>query len=238
MVNVATDNIHDLLILQDRFAAVQQLKTEIQRLPLEIEKLQQKIKEELDTLDGQRQELRDHELQRKNLELEVETAQTQITKYKNQQLQVKKNEEYQALTHEIERFEQRISDLETEVLEVMERMDVVREKLKEQEQACNKRITYHEAMIAECREKLKQLEARLGDAEGTYETQAESMDEERIQLFQILVQQVKRPPYLTSITGQNCGGCHMRVSNDVLKQARMGELVKCDQCGRVLYIES
>ena len=123
--------IQDLLVLQDRNATVYQLTTEINRLPAEIEKLELKIKEEQKTVEVAQQGVRDLELARKNVELEVETAEEQINKYKNQQLQVKKNDEYRALTHEIELFETKISDLETAELEIMEAIDAARSKLEE-----------------------------------------------------------------------------------------------------------
>jgi len=230
--------IQDLLVLQDRNATVYQLTTEINRLPAEIEKLELKIKEEQKTVEVAQQGVRDLELARKNVELEVETAEEQINKYKNQQLQVKKNDEYRALTHEIELFETKISDLETAELEIMEAIDAARSKLEEVKAEVAKRTAYQQNLIEECREKLENLKSRLGDAETAYGNQCEKMDPAQVSLFEKLTDQIKRAPYVAGVTGQNCGGCHMRVSNDVYKQAKMGELARCDQCGRVLFFES
>lgn len=234
---VVTDRIQDLLILQDRNATVQQLHTEIGRLPKEVEKLEHQIAAEKASAEDARSAVQELELKRKELELEAESAQEQIGKYKNQQLQVKKNDEYRALTHQIEDLESKISDLETDELEIMEQMDVAADKLKEVEAAVSKRVKYQESLIEECREKLKNLKAQLGDAESAYSEQTTKMDATDVQLFELLKTQIKRPPYIAEMTGQNCGGCHMRVSNDVSKQAKIGEMARCDQCARVIYFD-
>lgn len=234
---MVTDKIQDLLILQDRNATVHQLHTEIGRLPKEVEKLERKITEEKASADNARQAVKDLELKRKELELEVESAEEQIGKYKNQQLQVKKNDEYRALTHQIEELESKISDLETEELEIMEQMDAATEKLKAVEADVSKRVKYQESLIAECQEKLENLKSQLGNAESAYSEQSVKMEPADVQLFELLKDQIKRPPYIAEMTGQNCGGCHMRVSNDVSKQAKIGEMARCDQCARVIYFD-
>ncbi len=234
---MASDNIQDLLVLQDRNATVQQLELEINRLPKEVKKLKDKIEEEKAEAASAQKEVTDLELKRKELELEVESAQEQISKYKNQQLQVKKNDEYRALTHEIELMEEKISGLETQELEIMEASDSANSKLKEVEAEVAKRVKYQEGLIVECNEKLKNLKSNLGASQAAFKQQIEKMDPKEVSLFTLLVDQIKRTPYLVELNDQNCGGCHMRVSNDVLKKAKMGELARCDQCARVVYFD-
>ena len=235
---MASDNIQDLLVLQDRNATVQQLELEINRLPKEVKKLKDKIEKEKAEAASAQKDVTDLELKRKELELEVESAQEQIGKYKTQQLQVKKNDEYRALTHEIELMEEKISGLETQALEIMEASDSANTKLKEVEAEVAKKVKYQEGLIVECNEKLKNLKSNLGASKAAYKEQIEKMDPKEVSLFTLLVDQIKRTPYLVELSDQNCGGCHMRVSNDVLKKAKMGELARCDQCARVVYFDS
>jgi len=233
---VATDKIHDLLILQDRNTTVQQLKADIDRLPTEIDKLKQKILEEQQSLEDAKKSLKSLERRRKDLELEVESAETQIHKYKTQQLSVKKNDEYRALTQQIEQVESKIGDLETQELMLMEEIDAANELSKNVAIEVDKKVAYQQGLIRECEEKLEMLRSRLGDAEQDYRIQISKMDALEVALFENFSKQIKRPPYIAELSGQNCGGCHMRVSNDVYKQAKMGELARCDQCARLVYI--
>jgi len=235
---VVTDTIKGLLILQDRDEKVASIDAEIARLPNEIQRLEAAIETEESTLESTIRELKELEVQRKDLELEVESAETQIGRYKNQQLEVKKNEEYRALTHEIEQTQEKISDLETRELEIMESIDRKNGELETLKGEVAKRVEAHRKSIKACEAKLTQMKAERDDAIQALERQKSEIGEELFHVFDRLKDRVKRPPYVTQVAGQNCGGCHMRVSNDVYKKTRIGELAYCDQCSRLLYFDS
>ncbi len=63
------------------------------------------------------------ESDRKKLELDVEAKKSQIEKYGLQQFQTKKNEEYRALSHEIELCKEAIIKLEDQQIELMEKAE-------------------------------------------------------------------------------------------------------------------
>jgi uncharacterized protein len=232
---VATESIQLLLTLQERHSSVLQFKLEIERLPTEVAKIREKIAQEKAVVEAARQEVRNLELRRKQLELDSESAGEAIRRYKNQQLQVKKNEEYRALTHEIELNEAKIGDFETQILEIMEELDAANLRLVQVQAETDKRVLYQEQLIGELDAKSKGLSARLVDAEAAFRQQVGCMEADLVAQFEALVKQIRKPPYITQLNVQSCGGCHMRVSNDVFKQARMGQAARCDQCGRLLF---
>jgi len=40
------------------------------------------------------------------------------------------------------------------------------------------------------------------------------------------------------LQGQKCGGCHLKISSGIDTEVRKnGELMTCDQCGRILFWE-
>ena len=48
----------------------------------------------------------------------------------------------------------------------------------------------------------------------------------------------KRSPWVVPVENQLCGGCSLRVSNDVVAKALVeGQISKCDQCGRIVYFD-
>ena len=59
-------------------------------------------------------------MQRKSLELDAQSRRDSIAKYKTQQFQTRKNEEFQAIGHEIQRFEKEIEKIEDHEIEIME----------------------------------------------------------------------------------------------------------------------
>src|SRR5947207_722162 len=96
------DTIEKLLILQDRDRKIRRMRAELAHIDPQRHTMKTKAAEAQAALDQAKTKLKQLESERKNLELEVETKKQLITKYANQQLQTRKNEEYRALTHEID----------------------------------------------------------------------------------------------------------------------------------------
>ena len=71
-------------------------------VPRDIAAVEQKIAAEKAAIEAARGELQELEVKKKAIENEVGAAEERLAKYKSQQLQVRKNDEYQALGHEIE----------------------------------------------------------------------------------------------------------------------------------------
>src|SRR5690349_3750843 len=96
------DTIEKLLILQDRDRNIRRVKGELSHIGPERQMFQAKAAEAQSGLENAKTRVKQIESERKALELEVETKNQLIARYANQQLQTRKNEEYRALTHEIE----------------------------------------------------------------------------------------------------------------------------------------
>src|ERR1700685_649402 len=69
------------------------------------------------------------ESERKRLDLEIEAKKSQIEKYANQQLQTRKNEEYKALTHEIEMAKEAIFKIEDAEIVLMEQAEAAQKEV-------------------------------------------------------------------------------------------------------------
>jgi len=117
------DTLSNLLILQDRDLRKIQIESELQRIPKEEEHIELTLKTQSVDYEAHKKAAQQIEVQRKELDNEVKAKESKIAKYQTQQMETKKNEEYQALGHEIERTKQEISDLEDQELQLMEDYD-------------------------------------------------------------------------------------------------------------------
>jgi predicted nucleic acid-binding Zn-ribbon protein len=90
-----------LLVLQDRDAKRLSLEHQLAAIPREIEAVNHKIADEKAAIEAARLGMRELESKKKLLETDLAATEETIVKYKNQQMQVRKNDEYQALTHQI-----------------------------------------------------------------------------------------------------------------------------------------
>ncbi len=235
---MVSPDIENLLIIQDRDQVVRGLKDQRMAIPLAIKKHEAEIQAETDALERSKAKLQELEVQRKNLDIQVGSAEDQINKYKNQQLQVKKNEEFQALTHEIELTQKKISDWEEEeiglLLEIDEEMKVFRKR----ESVFDQDVAKIKDSIGILEAKLVETEKQLVEAEAKFIESKGQVKDTIFNRYYRLAEGIKLP-VVAALELQTCSGCHLRVSNDTLEQARKGEeLTTCDNCGRIVYLAS
>src|SRR5208283_3287509 len=119
-------SIERLLILQDRDQKIRLLRLELQNLPAERASLDSNLASGSIRLDAAKQRARDVELEKKKLEIKAQAKRDSIAKFKTQQFQTRKNEEFQALSNEIKRFEGDIEKIEDRELELMEEAELVK----------------------------------------------------------------------------------------------------------------
>src|SRR3954465_1174821 len=112
-------SIEQLLVVQDRDQKLKAFRVELSALPLQKQRIEHAFASSSASLDQSKQRIRDLEVQRKKLELDVKSRQEQAARYKSQQMQTRKNEEYQALGNEIARVEREIVALEDQEIELM-----------------------------------------------------------------------------------------------------------------------
>ena len=126
--------LEKLLILQDRDQRIRQIGLEIKTLPQQKKNLEAQLAATAASLESLKQRARQLEVERKKLELDVGTRQNSISRLKTQQYETRKNDEFQAMGHEIERYENEISKLEDAELELMMQADKLKAEIAEMEE--------------------------------------------------------------------------------------------------------
>ena len=235
---MASPHIENLLILQDRDQVVRGLKDQLEAIPQAIAKHEAEIQAEKDALESSKSKLQGLEVQRNDLDMQVGSAEELINKYKNQQLQVKKNEEFQALTHEIELAQKKISDWEEEEIGVLLEIDEEAEVYKKREAVFDDDVAAIRAKIDVLVGKKAETESQLTEAEAKFEEAKGQLPEAIFNRYHRLTTGIKMP-VVVPLELQTCKGCHLKVSKDSEEQARKGEeLTTCDNCGRIVYLAS
>jgi uncharacterized protein len=227
--------LEQLLILQDRQQKIRQIQAEIETVPLRRKSLETQLAASASAVDALKQKARQVEVDRKKLELDVGTRTESIARLKTQQYQTRKNDEFQALGHEIERYENEIRKIEDEELELMVQADKVKADLAEEETTAagvKESVTRQKGDLDE---KSKALQSRLEELTREREELAGKIDEDLLGLFERLFKS-KGDAAVVAIEHGVCTGCHMKVTSATAAQARAGkEIVSCENCGRILY---
>ncbi|MGF1677585.1 MAG: zinc ribbon domain-containing protein [Candidatus Methylacidiphilales bacterium] len=230
-----SDVIESLLILQNRDQRKMQIEADLARIPKEEAVIRQNLATQSKDYEEHKKQALQIEVRRKELDTDVKSREAQISKYLNQQLQTKKNEEYQALGHEIERTRQEISALEDRELELMEQyekaqQEVAREavKVKEYQNAAATRQT-------SLTEKKVNLEKELTQVVQEIAAQEANCEPSALSLYRRILTSKGDSAVARIDDGKFCGGCHMALTHQDILSAKAGRLSHCGNCGRILY---
>jgi len=172
----------------------------------------------------------------KELELEVESLKERITKYKNQQMEAKTNDQYRAFVKEIGGVEREIGELEDKEIELMESL----EKGKIIAAECEEKLAGEKAGIAD---ELAELDGRAADLTEQLEQvkadrsrAAEQCDKSILRKYTRILNNKRDFAVVMVEPGDHCGGCHMKLPPQVANDARNPtKIVGCNFCGRIVY---
>jgi predicted nucleic acid-binding Zn-ribbon protein len=227
--------LEQLLVLQDRQQNIRQIENEIRTVPLQRKNLESQQAASAAALESIKQRARQVEVERKNLELDVGTRQQSIARLRTQQYETRKNDEFQAIGHEIERYEKEITAIEDQELELMDQADKLKTEVAAEEKKAVAAKESISRQLKDLDEKAKTLAARLEEFKKERGSLADSIDEDLLDRFDRLFAS-KGDAAVVALDHDVCTGCHMRVTADTSMRVKAGkEIVSCEQCGRILY---
>lgn len=231
-------DFQQLLLLHSRDRRLKTLNNDLVKLPGELEYMDKKIFEEKESIRLAMEDWKNMESKNNSLEKDILSHRDQIARQRNRQLEVKKNEEYQALEQEIANLESKIDELESEQIETLDKIDDARETAEVAEKKIAQRVIELEKEREERVAFGKQAEIDVQSLETQIAETREEVEPDFLSVYDRVSKIVSRPPYMAPLEDQKCSGCHLRVSNDVVSSVLVEKkLTQCDQCGRIVYIE-
>jgi uncharacterized protein len=226
--------LQNLFALQQIDAKLDDLEELKGELPGEVRALE----EELAGLHGKvaalEQDMRKAFSSRDDADNEIVTLRQKLEKYKSQQLLVKTNREYDALTREMDHATETIAkrEKEMELLEgkgTLARTDI--EGLKEQVAQLMVRLGEKREALAEISKATEEEELRYSDKRQRLSTKVSKQDLATYER----VRKAKKGQAVVRIKRNSCGGCYARVTPQRLLELRQNEqMFTCEHCGRIL----
>jgi predicted nucleic acid-binding Zn-ribbon protein len=207
----------------------------LSRYPEERAGIERRLAEERTHLETHKQVLHDHQLKHRELEKDIAALEVEERKYQSQLPMVKKNEEYQALLHEISLTKSKRSERETDLLVRMEeesrlagQRPAIEQSLAKMEQETSARLAAIAAEEQRQKEAVDALDARRKDLAGRLPPNT------RARYERIRASRGGRAVVPILPKGA-CGGCFRGQPPQVLQEARRGDRVLlCDGCGRMM----
>ena len=174
---------------------------------------------------------------RKKYDLDVEQWKERVRKYKDQTSQVKTNEAYKALQHEVELAEAEIAKAEDRLLEQM----VAGEEY-------DRRVRASEKDLKEIEAAAKGQRAKIEAEKSAAEKELSGLEDERRRLLAAIPEDLSehyeriarkhRGIALAEVRDEKCSACGMRVRPHVfqeMRRAKSEEMFHCETCTRILY---
>ncbi|MFP5246588.1 MAG: zinc ribbon domain-containing protein [Thermoanaerobaculia bacterium] len=199
----------------------------------EVDREYQSANEEMTRLQSQLDALAK---ERRRVDGELSDQQELLKKYQGQLMQVKNQQQYAAAWKEIDATRKHVKDLEDSVLKNMTESDGLQSQLDERKGGhAQLQSRYDEAHAAwqhslgdlkkeadELRKKVEMLEAGIPDRL-------------RNEFYKIYRQ--RQQIGVARVANDTCSACRTRVRPQVAQQLKRGELVHCEGCHRILYLE-
>lgn len=232
---MATKSMEDLLVIQDKDRRLARLTQEAKDIPLRKKELDRRLDAHRCSLEQANEDLKKATASVKQTEGEIELLNGKIRKYKEQQFQIKNNDEYRALEHEIEKAGKDISALEDQELIGMGQTDEVKKRIEEIQKgmkADEAHIAKDMLLLDERGAALKeQLDALLQEREKC----AAGIPPDMLSRYERIMNHLKDVA-IVPIENGSCGGCHMNLPPQVINNAKKDDsLTVCTYCGRIVY---
>ena len=230
--------ISSLLKLQEKDIALASLRGKLSAIPAGIAALKREADEAEGHLNAEREAFAQLEKKRAQMRAERRAVEEKISKYKSQLPEVKKNDDYSALSAEIDRMLSAVSAMEEEELKVLFDIDSKRESLNSMEEAAENLKESIKGKMESVAQSGRELELRVADALAERDSAASEVPPDMLAAYEKLRDSGKKQPLVVPLKGDLCGGCFLKVSGEVeSKLKEPGATAICEQCGRIIYLD-
>jgi uncharacterized protein len=227
-------DIENLLKLQDTDKEIRRLQDEVAELPKRVAVIEQKLAGTKAQLEKAQAAVKADEASRRKYDTNISDLRGKISKYRDQSLDVKTNEQYKALLHEIQFAEKEIGTNEDKILELMVNADA-RDKEVKAAQAELK------AETAEIEEEKEQARQRTAEDEKLLVAARAKRDQFRTGIREDLLRHYERVSKfrgsgISEVRDHKCLACQVILRPQTYNEVRSGkETIVCDSCQRILY---
>ena len=228
-------DLSNLIALQEADREIARLNAEVQALPLRVAAIEEKLSHTRAELEKAKAALTANQKSRKQLDIEIQDQRAKISKYREQSLAVKTNEQYKALLHEIEYAESHIRAAEDKTLEAMVEADAHEAALKAAEAELKEETAEIEKEKAEARARTTEDEALLREWAAKRDGLRGQITPAVLEHYDHVLKQ-RKTSAITEAREHQCAECHVLLRPQTYNEVRRNDsIVTCDSCGRILY---
>ncbi len=229
-------DVQNLIELQRADREILRLKDEIAALPKRVAAIEEKLAGTKAVLEKAKAAVKADEAARRKFESSIQDEQQKISKYRDQSLAVKTNEQYKALLHEIQFAEQDIRANEDKILELMVNAEIRDKDVKAAEAELKAEMAEIEKEKIEARERTAEDEKQLAEWNGKREKARAGVDVNLLPQYDRVAKY--RGTGLSEARDHKCLACQVMLRPQTYNEVRAGaQVIICESCQRILYYD-
>jgi predicted nucleic acid-binding Zn-ribbon protein len=228
-------DLQKLIDLQRVDARIAVLRAEVAALPKHVQEIEAKLAGSKAKVEAAQATLKADEATRRKHESDIQDQQQKISKYRDQSLNVKTNQEYKALMDEIKFAEQKVAAAEDKILEIMVAADARKQAQKEAETALKADTAENDKEKESARRRTAEDEAELAQLADARNQLRAGISEDVLRHYDRVLK--LRGSALSAVYEDHmCSICRLMLRPQVAQDVMTNEqFVTCDSCNRILY---
>jgi uncharacterized protein len=227
-------DIENLLKLQEADREIRRLQDEIAELPKRVTAIEQKLVGTKAQLEKAQAALKVDEATRRKHETAITDLRGKISKYRDQSLDVKTNDQYKALLHEIQFAEKEIAAIEDKILELMVNADSRDKEVKAAQAELKAETAEIETEKEQARQRTAEDRRLLAEWQGKRDGLRTGIDADLLRHYERVSK--FRGSGISEVRDHKCMACQVMLRPQTYNDVRSGkETVFCDSCQRILY---
>jgi len=228
--------LQNLLELQKADQQILRLNEEIAALPKRVAAIEAKLAGTKAVLENAKTAVKADDAARRKYESTIKDLQQKISKYRDQMLDVKTNEQYKALQQEINFAEKEIQGAEDKILELMLNADTRDRQVKIAEAELKAETAEIEKEKNDARERTAEDEKLLAEWNGKRSQFRGGIPDDLLRHYDRVVK--LRKTGLSEVRDQKCMACQVMLRPQTYNEVRSGKsVIICDSCQRILYFD-
>jgi hypothetical protein len=227
-------DVQSLIDLQVADKEIKRLHDEIATLPKKVAGIEEKLAGTKAKLAKSKEAIKGDEAARRKYDTAIADLQQKISKYREQSLAVKTNDQYRALMQEIQFAEQEIRANEDKILELMVNAESREKDVKAAEAELKAETADIEKEKIVARERTAEDEKQLVEWAGKREKARGGVDPDMLRHYDRVAKH--RGSGLSEVRDQKCTACQVILRPQIFNEVRSsGNTIVCESCQRILY---
>ena len=229
------NGLEELIELQRVDQAIGRLEAEARQIPLQIAALEADLGRARAAWDQAKAAAAALAKERRERERDLEEEAGNQRKKQGRLFEIKTNQEYSAVLKEIEQLKEKVSGLETRILELMEEQEQGAKRAAAAEAACRSAEAVHRR-DREAREgDLARLQGELAGLQKARRQIAGKVDRELYQTY-ARIMKIRDGTAVVPVREGSCAGCFVALPPQTCNEVRQNDRrITCPHCERILY---